>query len=61
MNEQEQKVIEHLINRLDIAITTLTGQQTQIGYQIEELEKIKAGLTRLLPDEKRIERLFGHD
>lgn len=58
MTEQEIKAIEENISRLDVAISTLTGDKTNIEYQIAELKNIKAALTRLLPPDNRINRLF---
>lgn len=58
MEEKEVKAIEDSINRLDVAISTLTSDKTNIEYQIAELKNIKSALTRLLPPEKQIDRLF---
>ncbi len=59
MTEQEQKALEYAVNQIEVSITTLTGQRAQLDYQIEELKKIQANLVRLLPPDKRVERLFS--
>ncbi len=59
MTEQQIQVIEQSINRLRETITELTSQRTELELRISQLESVKAALTRLLPTDKRIDRLFS--
>jgi len=59
MNE-EQKVqaIEQAVTQLDEAMSELSALRFQTEQEIERLTSLKAELTKLLPPEKRLERLF---
>ncbi len=58
MNEKEMQAIEQAISKLDAISSDLQEIKTKIDFHIEDVENIKSSLVRLLPHDKRIERLF---
>jgi prefoldin subunit 5 len=60
MYDFHNQVIEEATAKLKETITELTRQKTELEYRISELENVKASLTRLLPVDKRIDKLFGN-
>ena len=59
MSEQEQQAIERAIGDLAGTITSLRSEITERELRISTLQDTIAALTRLLPAEKRIDRLFS--
>ena len=58
MDEKELQTLEIAINQIASIVTDLTREKTEIEMRIEELERVRASLVRLLPPEKRIEKLI---
>ena len=59
MTEQELRAVEQSLEQIEEAIRELTTEKTQLEMQISNLVNVKSVLTRLLPPEKRIEKLFS--
>lgn len=58
MDKQEQQAIEQLIDQFGGTIIELTLQKNELEERISELRGKQQALIRMLPPEKRIERLF---
>ncbi len=56
---QQSEVIKQQVSELAETITQLQQQKTELEFRIEELKRVKQALTRLLPPEDRIVRLFS--
>ncbi len=59
MTEQEQQAIERAIDDLARTIVSLRSEITETELRISTLQNTIIALTRLLPTEKRIDRLFN--
>ena len=59
MNEQEIRVIEQVLTTLQELDIELARFQTELTYRREQIKNVEEKLTRLLPPEKRLERLFS--
>jgi prefoldin subunit 5 len=59
MTEQEIKTIEENSDALKQTVSILRQEKAVLEERIAVLEAVRAGLTRLLPNEKRIDRLFS--
>ena len=59
MTEQELKAVEQSLEKIEETIRELTTEKTQLEIQISNLTNVKAALTRLLPPDKRIAKLFN--
>lgn len=59
MNEQELKVVEKIILKLDETTTDLSYHKIELEVRISELENMRSELLRLLPTDKRVEKLFS--
>jgi prefoldin subunit 5 len=59
LTEQEQKAIEQAIDDLARTISSLRSEITETELRISTLQNTMAALTRLLPTDKRIDRLFS--
>ena len=59
MTEQEQQAIERAIDDLARTIVSLRSEITETELRISTLQNTIVALTRLLPTEKRIDRLFN--
>jgi len=57
--QNEISTLEQSIKQIKETQIELTHQKADLEFRIDELEKVKAWLTRLLPPEKRIDRLFS--
>ncbi len=57
MTEQEINVIEENIDALTQTISILIQEKTALEERIAVLEAVRASLRRLLPNEKRSDRL----
>ena len=56
---QQSDIIKQQVSDLAQTIVWLRQQKTELELRIEELEHVKQALTRLLPPDDRIERLFS--
>lgn len=59
MSEQEIQFIEQAIDKVSATIIGLTSQKTELEERIRELRNMQSVLTKLLPTEERINRLFS--
>jgi chaperonin cofactor prefoldin len=58
MTEQELKAVEQSLEKIEETIRELTTEKAQLEMQISNLVNVKSVLTRLLPPDKRIAKLF---
>jgi prefoldin subunit 5 len=58
MTEQEVNRVEKALEMMDQTISTLQRQITKAQEEIGRLEDAKVQLVKLLPKDKRIDRLF---
>jgi len=58
MDEKEIKAIKQSIEGYDRHIQDLVRQKADIEQRIDDLEKLRAGLARLLPTDDRLDQLF---
>lgn len=60
MTEAETQAVERVLLRLHETVVALTLHRNEIDERISELKLEEEALARLLPPEKRLDRLFHH-
>jgi hypothetical protein len=58
-HQLNSQIYKQAIEKISETIVALTTERIELSYRISQLENVKATLTRLLPTDKRIDRLFS--